>query len=66
MSFIGLCLIGLESQVAFGNRHCEETLLYLSRSIVRQSAFFPEPCISFYDQYEWSRLPENRNEIGSD
>ena len=50
-----------QEQIAFGNRHCERTLLYLSRSIERQFSNFPEACREFYANYEWSRLPENRN-----
>ncbi len=49
-----------QEQVAFGNRHCEKTLLYLSRSIARQLENFPEPCCEFYAKYKWSRLSENR------
>ena len=50
-----------QDQIAFGNRHCEKTLLYLSRSIEREFSNFPEPCREFYAKYEWTRLPENRN-----
>ncbi len=50
-----------QEQIAFGNRHCEKTLLYLSRSIGRNASNFPEPCINFFAGYKWSRLPENRN-----
>ncbi len=49
-----------QEQIAFGNRHCERTLLYLSRSIVLQASNFPEPCINFFAEYKWTRLPENR------
>lgn len=49
-----------QEQVAFGNRHCEASLLYLSRCIAHQLLNFPEPCREFYDKYEWSRLPEKR------
>ncbi len=48
-----------QEQLAFGNRHCEKTLLYLSRSIEREFENFPMPCREFYINYHWSRLPEN-------
>ena len=47
-------------QIAFGNRHCQKILLYLSRSIESEFKNFPKPCREFYSNYEWSRLPENR------
>ena len=50
-----------QEQIAFGNRHCEKSLLYLTQSIERQFKSFPEPCREFYAKYKWSRLPENRS-----
>lgn len=47
-------------QIAFGNRHCEKTLVYLTRNIAAQLSRFPEPCKEFFASYDWSRLPEQR------
>lgn len=47
-----------QEQVAFGNQHCVEALVGLSRTIERGLSRFPDPCREFYLQYEWSRLPE--------
>ena len=47
-------------QIAFGNRHCQRTLLYLSNSIENSFINFPKPCREFYTKYTWARLPENR------
>ncbi len=47
-------------QIAFGNRHCERTLLYSTEAIKHSLHRFPRPCKDFFESYEWSRLPEQR------
>ncbi len=47
-------------QMAFGNRHCQKTLVYSTRAIRHNLHRFPEPCKAFFESYEWARLPEQR------
>jgi len=52
-----------QDQEAFGNRQVTKSKLFTEKMMERDAHMWPKPCLEFYAEFEWNRLPETVNEL---
>lgn len=54
-----------KDQLASGNQHIREFIVHLDRHFEERGADMPQPCRDFYNNFEWTRLPESTTDLRS-